>query len=106
MKDTLDDAMKTGYFDDVFKLYEMTPNEISKYILGQAEKEKKENIRAGTIAAAIYEIKRDRKKRNKPYTWKDFFPDIETESKTQTSDQIKDKCKEMCAALGGKFKCR
>ena len=77
MHEVLDEVVELGYFINPILLYDMTPYEISVTIKGQSNKEKRElknnNVRAGVIAAAIYEVNRNPKKRRKPYTWKDIF---------------------------------
>ena len=85
----------------------MTPHEISKYVIGtvnkETQREKTDNIRAGMIVAAIYEVNRNPKKRKKPYTWRDIIKDEPTDKHVQSTDEMKNICKTMCKAMGGKI---
>ena len=107
MSETLDDVVKTGYFINPILLYDMTPSEIKTALNGFAESEKREtrnnNIRSGVIAAAIYEVNRNPKKRKQPYTWKDIFREPQEEKPKQSPTEMKNICKTICKALGGKI---
>lgn len=107
MSEVLDDIVKSGYCINPIMLYELTPVELHVMIAGEVEKRKQEdkakNIRAGIIAAAIYEVNRNPKKRKKPYTWEDFFPEKPQPKPKQTPEQIKSICKSICKTLGGKI---
>jgi len=58
MHEYLDLAAETGYFDDPRILYDLTPAEIAITIAGKAARDRQqqqmENVRAGTVAAAVY----------------------------------------------------
>lgn len=108
ISEMLDEVVNMGIFINPLLLYEMTPLEITLSMKGYIAKEKREsrqdNIRAGIIAAAIYEVNRNPKKRHKPYTWRDIISDEDHEKKQgKTAEQIKNVCKSICKALGGKI---
>lgn len=108
MSDTLDEIVKSGIVINPMLLYDLTPLEITSFIQGNIEKQKRQtkedNIRAGTIAAAIFEVKRNTKKRRKPYRWTDFFKDTDEQEKPKQSvTDMKDICKLICKAMGGKI---
>lgn len=65
----------------------------------------RDDLRAGTIAATIANIHRDKKRRNKPYSIRDFMPGYElalSEQQTQSAATLLQKIAIVNAALGGK----
>lgn len=50
------------------------------------EKQKFRFIRAGTIAAAIYEVNRDHRKRSVPFSYLDIFPFLKPEQSAEDEE--------------------
>lgn len=103
MHEYLDLAAETGYFDDPRILYDLTPAEIAITIAGKAARDRQqqqmENVRAGTVAAAIYNSLRQ-KRTDRVWTWKDIFPDT-TPKQPQSPEEMKRRCKEIALIFGG-----
>jgi len=103
MREYLDLAAETGYFDDPRILYDLTPAEIAITIAGKAARDRQqqqmENVRAGTVAAAIYNSLRQ-KRTDRVWTWKDIFPDT-TPKQPQSPEEMKRRCKEIALIFGG-----
>lgn len=67
--------------------------------------ELRDDLRAGTIAATIANIHRDKKKRRKPYSVRDFMPGYEITARAkqeQSAENLLQKVALINAALGGK----
>ena len=103
MHEYLDLAAETGYFDDPRILYDLTPAEIAAVIVGKSNRDRQrelaENVRAGTVAAAVYNTLRT-KKSDKVWTWKDIFPDTSVKP-TQNVEEMKQRCKDITLIFGG-----
>ena len=95
MHEYLDLAAETGYFDDPRILYDLTPAEIAITIAGKAARDRQqhqmENVRAGTVAAAIYNSLRQ--KRTDRYGPKDIFPTRRQNSRSRRRRERR--CKEI-----------
>jgi hypothetical protein len=52
------------------------------------ERERREYIRVGTVAAAIYNVNRDPKRRAQLFTYRDIFPHAEVEPREATDAEI------------------
>lgn len=106
MYEYLDLAVQTGYFDDPRILYDLTPVEIAAVINGKAARERDrqqvENIRVGMICATIVNVRR-RKRSDRVYTWKDFFPDAAPKP-AQSVEDMKRVCREITIMFGGEVK--
>lgn len=83
----------------------MTPAEIISTTDAQIKREgrqvKLDNIRQGTLIAAVYNQHRT-KTSDKTLTWKDIFPDT-AEKEEQTVDQMKAVCMDIASVYGGKI---
>ena len=83
----------------------MTPAEIiaatDAQVKHEARRVKLDNIRQGTLIAAVYNQHRT-KKSDKALTWRDIFPDT-TQKKEQTVEQMKAVCMDIAAVYGGKI---
>lgn len=103
MHEYLDLAAETGYFDDPRILYDLTPAEIAAVIVGKSNRDRQrelaENVRAGTVAAAVYNTLRT-KKSDKVWTWKDIFPDTSVKP-AQPPEEMKHRCREIALIFGG-----
>jgi len=103
MREYLDLAAETGYFDDPRILYDLTPAEIAATIAGKAARDRQqqqlENVRAGTVCAMIFNQHR-RKRSDKALTWKDFFPDT-TVKPAQSPEEMKQRCRDITLIFGG-----
>ncbi len=103
MHEYLDLAAETGYFDDPRILYDLTPAEIATVIEGKAARDRQrelaENVRVGTVVAAVYNTLRS-KKSDKVWTWKDIFPDTSIKP-TQNVEEMKQRCKDITLIFGG-----
>jgi len=106
MHEYLDIAASTGYFDDPRILYDLTPAEIAATIAGKASLEQQrqqlENVRAGTVCATVFNQHR-RRKSDKAFSWKDFFPDTRVKP-TQSTEDMKRVCREIAVIFGGTVK--
>ena len=67
---------------------------------GYQEREKRADHRAGTVAAALWELHRDSEKRQEPFTSNDFFPGSTEPQKepAPTEEQIEREIASMKAA--------
>jgi len=65
------------------EFWELTPREIQACSEAWARVERAQNIRAGTIAASVYNVHQGRGK--KPLKWSDFFTDTEAKPKQPQS---------------------
>jgi hypothetical protein len=63
------------------------------------------DYRAALICSIIAEVNRDRKKRSKPYTAKDFMPERRAKKKQHISDtQMLNRAQVITKMLGGEVK--
>lgn len=108
MHEYLDLAVQTGYFDDPRVLYDLTPAEIAAVINGKSARERDqqrlENIRVGTLCATVVNLRR-RKRSDRVFTWKDFFPDGSPKP-AQSVEDMKRVCKEITLMFGGEVRQR
>lgn len=56
------------------EFWALSPRQLVELVRRRRTAERVRDYRAGTIAAVVAETRRDGKKRPKPYTWLDFFP--------------------------------
>lgn len=68
------------------------------------EREKRNDLRAGVIAATIAEVSRNRKKRPKPYAPRDFFVSLRPPQREQTPEDQRNRVMALAMASGARIK--
>jgi hypothetical protein len=80
----------------------LSPAEFFKYTEGYRKKERNDLYGFALVSSMIAEVNRDRKKRRKPYTPKDFMPQPGAGTrKKQTAQEMFSIVKMLNAAFGG-----
>lgn len=79
-----------------------TPRRILLLLDRRGVRDRREDRRAGTVAAAVYNVHRDRKRHPDPLTWEDLFPEHSRPKESQSPEEMLAVATLLNAAYGGK----